>query len=312
MPASALRLEALSAAHRHRSFGRLLDDGSEDTKKLLVEILKLHLLMAFAGDCAAKKVLPTECLGACALALQMLSHPPLSRLPAKDALQEEVVGRTRTYGKIFWPPLRPGGQQGRSESNSAVELFEHNAVAFPSAASWPEVEIKKQSRSKKLGFTKREIAGPLFKLRDERIAHFSGRTTWAEAVAADPMLKPLTHIEHVYPDRRRGLLRPDLRKIDPSLAQALTNWLKYKRADGSKPNSIPSDFGLMTAAEWYELLDREEGTPTGAEVFEAYRRGDPNAGELGRRQSAAHRRQGKGPNRPRGSKSRKARKHHNL
>jgi hypothetical protein len=208
----------------------------------------------------------------------------------------EVVASLRgsrvyqTYFSVLSPPVRPRSRGlGHDESKTPLEWTAY--VPLPSGApSGHEEEIKKGSRPKPVALRERELAGPLLRSRQERIKHFSGRTSWKIASAADPALKPLMHIERVYPDRRRGLLRSDLWKIDEPLAQALKNWLNYKRDDGSKPNSIPPSFGLLTAKEWYALVDRDEGTPTGADVLKAYRRGDPEAAELNRRHAAARRR----------------------
>jgi hypothetical protein len=177
-----------------------------------------------------------------------------------------------------------------SESNSIIDEACLRALECLSASKTEELIDKNKTPS--------GASGPLIRTRAERLKFFSGRTRWVDAVSSDPSLKPLDHIDRVYPDRRRGLLRPDLWTIDPSLAQALKNWLNYKRSDGSKPNSIPMSFGLLTKAEWYELVEREEGTLSGADVFKALRAGDSNAAELSRRFSALEKRRKAAPARP--------------
>lgn len=198
----------------------------------------------------------------------------------------------------------------RDESNSRLEGAAQPPVSSDARAGLEE-KIAKETPPTGFKSTTDDLTLPLLRSRDDRIKHFAGRTQWVEAVKADPTLKPLTHIAQTYPDRRQGLLRPDLWKIDPSLAQALKNWLNYRKTDGSKPNSIPPDFGLMTAAEWYEMVDREEGAPTGAQVMEAVGRGDPNAGELSRRFLAGKRRNDKKASRPSPRRTSKAKLDHN-
>lgn len=128
-----------------------------------------------------------------------------------------------------------------------------------------------------------EMLGAM-KLRDRKAAlerHYQGRTPWADVRPGKPQEPAPDDFEQWadsnFPDRRRlGLVLSDLRALDKEAYGKLRHWANPR---GNAVKIDPARFGFPSKVVRY---DPAKPAPTGAQVFEAFDRGDPRASELRR------------------------------
>jgi hypothetical protein len=111
--------------------------------------------------------------------------------------------------------------------------------------------------------------------------HYKDRTRWAQVRPKRPQ-EPTPDdfqrwVDGNFPDRRQlGLVLSDLTTLDKEAYGKLRRWAS---PTGNTVKIDPAQFGFPSKVVRY---DPSKPVPTGAEVFDAFKRGDPEAVELRR------------------------------
>jgi Flp pilus assembly protein TadD len=125
--------------------------------------------------------------------------------------------------------------------------------------------------------------------------HYEERKPWAayvEALGRNPVPADFEKwADKNFPDRQAlGLFFGDLRRLDKGAYDKIVNWRRSK--EGGSTIVLPDDeFGFPRQENLNNELVAAGKIPTGAEVFDAFRRGDPDARALDRQHAMARQRQ---------------------
>jgi hypothetical protein len=128
----------------------------------------------------------------------------------------------------------------------------------------------------------KELAAMKLKKRREFLErHYQDRTPWAQARPRKPQEPTPADFQRWadwnFPDRRHlELVLSDLIALDKEAYGKLRRWASPAR---SAAKIDPAEFGFPSKMVRY---DPAKPVPTGAQVFEAFKRGDPRAVELRR------------------------------
>ena len=114
--------------------------------------------------------------------------------------------------------------------------------------------------------------------------------TWEEARSDEPTPNEfVAWLDKTYPDRCAvGLMLSDMKHLDKPAYIKVIQWSQRK---SKIPKATIDGFGLPRKKQLNDKLLATEGAPTGAQVFEAFERGDPRARVLHRRSAMARSRQ---------------------
>lgn len=199
----------------------------------------------------------------------------------RDALEKQLDLLKSEYSEIF----------GEEAANNA---FARRASAGSDGVLDPGMGVRDQARDTAAEITapqsatatksKEDIAKAIAQMSiNERKkfldSYYSKREKWNPGRGKRiPLQAFLNWLDKQFHDRRElGLLLSDLKDLDRKAYQKIID-------EGGARSDVPASLGFPSKMEPY---DPEAAVPTGAEVFDAFRRGDPSAKDLNRRRTTA-------------------------